>query len=71
MAKKTAMVAPPPAKQTPREIIIPPGKPKLKHDLESVLHELGNDRPYTLVGSGADYWMVHFLGDEQITKIKK
>jgi hypothetical protein len=79
MAKKTAMVSPPPAKKTPREIILPPTalgggrppRPKLQHDLAVVLQELGNDRPYVLISTADDHWLVHFMGDDHPTKIKK
>ena len=52
-SKKVAMVQPPPAKP----------KPAKPTDLFSVLQKLGNDRPYFLVATEDDYWIVHFLGD--------
>ncbi len=60
MAKKRALVQPPPAKP----------KPSKPADLDAVLQQLGNDRPYTLVGTASDHWIVHFLGDDQISMIK-
>lgn len=73
--KKVAMVAPVPSRATgaetsgpppiikkPREIINPPGRPKLSHDLATVLLQLGNDRPYVLVATAVDHWIVHFNG---------
>jgi hypothetical protein len=49
--KKVAMVQPPPA------------RPAKKADLVDVLQQLGNDRPYVLVVTGVDHWIVHFIGD--------
>ncbi len=51
--KKTAMVRPVPVKP----------KPAKPADLVAVLHQLGNDRPYTLVATAVDHWIVHFSGD--------
>ena len=52
MAKrKTAMVAPPPAKLLPT------------FTLEEILKLAGNDRAYTVIMSHGHIWKVHFEGD--------
>jgi hypothetical protein len=55
--KKVAMVAPVPV----RADGIRPKKP----DLVDVLQQLGNDRPYFVISSKADSWVVHFSGDSK------
>ncbi len=55
--KKVAMVQAPPVR------VPPPTRPAKKPDLEEVLHQLGNDRPFTLVATAVDHWIVHFSGD--------
>ncbi len=54
--KKVAMVAPPPSKA-------------VKADLVDVLQLLGNDRPYFVISSKADSWIVHFSGDSKPSMI--
>ena len=58
MAKKTAMVAPPPAKPAEKE----PAEPRR---LQEILAGLGNDRPYFIVDHFKDTWTVFFQGDEK------
>ncbi len=58
-SKKVAMVQPVPA------------KPAIKLDLVAVLLKLGNDRAYTLLDDKPGYWLVHFEGDREPTKILK
>jgi hypothetical protein len=58
MAKrKVAMVAPPPA------------KPEASKSLEEILASLGNDRPYILIATKVDHFIVHFIGDKKLSMI--
>jgi hypothetical protein len=56
-SSKVAMVAPVPA------------KPKEKPDMVEVLQQLGNDRPYFVISTKADSWVVHFSGDSKPSMI--
>jgi hypothetical protein len=56
-SKKVAMVAPPPV------------KPKEKPDLVEVLQQLGDDRPYCVISTKVDSWVVHFSGDSKPSMI--
>ena len=53
MAKKTAMVQPPPSRVVVRN---PPS-------LEDILKRLGNNRAYTVISHKDNVWLVHFEGD--------
>jgi hypothetical protein len=53
-SKKVTMVAPPPAKPL---------------DLTVLLRLLGNDRPYTIIATAVDHWIVHFNGDTKPSAI--
>lgn len=55
MAKKKAMVAPPPIKPDQVETV--------GYFLSSVLQQLGNNRAYTIIRSHNNSWRVHFEGD--------
>jgi hypothetical protein len=55
--KKVAMVQPRPA------------RPAKKADLIDVLQQLGNDRPYFVISSKVDSWVVHFSGDSKPSMI--
>jgi hypothetical protein len=57
--KKVAMVAPPPA------------KPAGKVSLSAEIVRLGGGRPFQIVDVKPGYWLVHFLGDQEPTKIMK
>jgi hypothetical protein len=57
--KKVAMVAP------------VPSKPAAKVSLGAEIIRLGGGRPYQLVDEKPGYWLVHFLGDSEPTKILK
>ncbi len=64
--KKVALIQPPPGHLPDLSAVKPkPSKPKPSElaDLDFVLQQLGNDRPYTLLATAVDYWIVHFLGD--------
>jgi hypothetical protein len=71
MANKKAMVAPPPSKPAPSKPA--PSKPSqaspaLTDDaLARFLHELGNDRAYTVVAREKDHWDVMFEGENYLS----
>jgi hypothetical protein len=56
---KVAMVAPVPS--TPTAMV----------SLSAEIIRLGGGRPYQIVDEKPSYWMVHFLGDSEPTKIQK
>jgi hypothetical protein len=43
-------------------------RPK-KADLADVLQQLGNDRPYFVISTKVDSWVVHFSGDSKPSMI--
>jgi hypothetical protein len=53
MAKKTALVQPPPAKPDRVEL------------LAMLLKQIGNDRAYTVITEGANLYVIHFAGDDK------
>lgn len=57
--KKVAMVSPVPA------------KPAAKVSLIAEIQRLGKGRPFNLLDDKPGYWLVHFLGDQEPTKIMK
>jgi hypothetical protein len=71
-SRKKAMIQPPPAKPASRT------KPKetqrawsfKDEDLAKALHRLGNNRPYHILETLQDGWLVHFLGDSKPSIVK-
>ncbi len=55
MAKKTALVQPPPSKPKPA--------PPEMISIEKALRLAGNVQPYTIIAKAVDHWIVHFAGD--------
>ncbi len=63
MAKKKAMVQPPPTKPEPGQTSFEFTDPALAR----ILTQLGNDRAYTIVQTTGSGWVVMFEGDSQLS----
>jgi len=72
MAKKQAMVQPAPVKPAPKKKSIPKQQAWAfkDADLARFLQQLGNDRPYVILESSIEGWVLMFLGDSFPTLLR-
>ena len=51
-------------------MVQPPASVNIAYELDKILLEQGNLRPYVLIKSSEDSCVIHFLGDAEPTTVK-